>query len=182
MRALVVHASRHGSTQEIAEHIALTLQRYGYETTTQTARYAESPAGYDFVVIGSAVYFNHWLGAAKKYVSKHEKAIVNLPAWLFSSGPVGKETKDAQGRDLRTVLIPKEIAEFERTIRPRNHRVFFGAFDPSKLKFPFSLLLKLPANREKPLLPEGDFRDWKEIETWAASIAEAMIASKASAA
>ena len=49
---------------------------------------------------------------------------------MFSS-----EVKDAQGRDLLVVAEPKEIAEFREAINPRDHRVFFGAFDPKKLGF-----------------------------------------------
>src|SRR6266536_3594454 len=44
--------------------------------------------------------------------------------------------------------------------------VFFGALDPGKLSFAERSLRKLPAARA--MLPEGDFRDWAEIETWPA--------------
>jgi len=44
--------------------------------------------------------------------------------------PLGTEVKDAQGREVRGVIEPKEIAEFKETIMPRDHRVFFGALDP----------------------------------------------------
>ncbi len=43
------------------------------------------------------------------------------------------QPKDAQGRDLRVVWEPKEIAEFRDAINPRDLRVFFGALDNSKL-------------------------------------------------
>ncbi len=45
--------------------------------------------------------------------------------------------------------------------------VFFGALDPGKLSFAERSLRKLPAARA--MLPEGDFRDWAEIETWPAA-------------
>ena len=182
MRALVVHASRSGSTQEIAERIAETLRHSGFEAVTQSAAKADSPADYDFVVIGSAVYFNRWMRPAKQFVRKHQKILLNRPVWLFSSGPIGTEKKDAQGRDLCTVLVPKEIPEFRRAIRPKSHRVFFGAMDPGKLKFPLSLLLKLPANEGNAVFPLGDFRDWNDVEAWADSIAKAMTASNVSVA
>jgi hypothetical protein len=52
---------------------------------------------------------------------------------------------------------------------PRGHHVFFGALDPRKLTFAERSLRKLPAARAA--LPEGDFRDWPEIDDWAAGIA-----------
>jgi menaquinone-dependent protoporphyrinogen oxidase len=41
--------------------------------------------------------------------------------------------------------------------------------DPTSLTLPEKAMRKLPAG--KALLPEGDFRDWDDIDAWAASIA-----------
>jgi menaquinone-dependent protoporphyrinogen oxidase len=46
--------------------------------------------------------------------------------------------------------------------------------DSSKLGFLHRLIYKLPANRDNALFPQGDFRDWSDIESWAASIAQAL--------
>jgi len=69
-------------------------------------------------------------------------------------------------------LEPKEIAEFREAINPRDHRVFFGAFDRKKLGFKDRMVAMMPATRA--LFPEGDFRNWNDIETWAISIALAL--------
>ena len=61
------------------------------------------------------------------------------------------------------------MAEFEGAIEPKGHRVFFGALDPDKLGFSERAIRKLPAART--MLPEGDFRDWTEIDAWASGIA-----------
>ena len=100
---------------------------------------------------------------------RNQAVLANRPVWLFSSGPLGTETTDAQGRDLREAAAPKELAELTQAITPRDHRVFFGALDRTRLGFPERLLRMLPAGRE--LLLEGDFRDWADIETWARGIA-----------
>ena len=76
--------------------------------------------------------------------------------------PLGTELADAKGWDLRTVTVPKEIPEFTEALHPRGHHVFFGALDPAKLTFAERSLRKLPAARAA--LPEGDFRDWPEID------------------
>jgi menaquinone-dependent protoporphyrinogen oxidase len=65
--------------------------------------------------------------------------------------------------------VPKEIPEFLEALHPRGHHVFFGALDPRKLTFAERSLRKLPAARAA--LPGGDFRDWPEIDNWAAGIA-----------
>jgi menaquinone-dependent protoporphyrinogen oxidase len=174
MRVLVVHASRYGSTQGIAERIAATLRQHDVETTVMPVQQAGDPADYDAVVIGSAAYYFHWLKRATEFVRRNRAALAARPVWLFSSGPLGTEVKDAQGRDLRVITEPKEIAEFRETIHPRDHRVFFGALDRNKLGLTHRLMLKLPVNRDNALFPLGDFRDWNDIEAWACGIAEAL--------
>jgi menaquinone-dependent protoporphyrinogen oxidase len=174
MRVLVVYASRYGATQEIAERIAATLRQQSLDATVQSAKRADDPVGYDAAVIGSAAYYFHWMKPATEFVRRNCDALTRRPVWLFSSGPLGTETKDAQGRDVLAVTEPKEIAEFRKIIRPKGHRVFFGALDPSKLGFTHRLLLKLPANRDNALFPVGDFRDWNEVEGWANSIAKTL--------
>jgi menaquinone-dependent protoporphyrinogen oxidase len=91
-------------------------------------------------------------------VHGHQAILARHPVWLFSSGPLGTEVKDAEQQ-------PKEMAEFQQALRPRDERIFFGALDYHKLSFPERMILK--AMRA----PEGDFRDWPAIEAWAASIA-----------
>jgi menaquinone-dependent protoporphyrinogen oxidase len=174
MRVLVVYASRYGATQEIAERIAATLRQQSLDATVQSAKRADDPVSYDAAVIGSAAYYFHWMKPATEFVRRNCDALTRRPVWLFSSGPLGTETKDAQGRDVLAVTEPKEIAEFRKIIRPKGHRVFFGALDPSKLGFTHRLLLKLPANRDNALFPVGDFRDWNEVEGWANSIAKTL--------
>ena len=125
--------------------------------------------GYDAFVVGSAVYAGHWQKEASAFVQRNRTVLASRPVWLFSSGPLGTEATDAKGRDLTVAAEPKEIAEFEGAIGPKGHRVFFGALDPGKLGFSERAIRKLPAART--MLPEGDFRDWTEIDAWASDIA-----------
>ena len=174
MRVLVIYASRYGTTQGIAERIAAALRQQGLEATVEAAQQAGDPADYDAAVLGSAAYFFHWMKPAASFVRRNAQALSNRPVWLFSSGPLGDKQQDAQGRDLRTVLEPKEIAEFRETVKPRDHRVFFGAMDAKKLGFWHRLIYKMPANRDNAIFPLGDFRDWADIDAWAIGIATAL--------
>jgi len=176
MRVLVAYASRYGATQGIAERIAATLRQQGHEAIVEAAEKADDPAAYDAAVIGSAAYMFHWMKAATKFVQGNAGALASRPVWLFSSGPLGTKEKDGQGRNLCEFLEPKEIAEFRTTFKPRDHRVFFGAMDSSKLGFLHRLIYKMPANRDNAMFPQGDFRNWVEIEAWAGSIAQSLTA------
>jgi len=177
MRVLVAYASRYGATQGIAERIAAILGAHGVEVALKPVQYAGDPAGYDAVVVGSATYYFHWMKKATEFVRRHRTALAERPVWLFSSGPLGSEANDSEGRDKCAVTVPKEIAEFRESIQPRDHRVFFGALGREKLGFTHRLMLKLPVNRENAIFPLGDFRDWAEINGWAANIAESLKAS-----
>jgi menaquinone-dependent protoporphyrinogen oxidase len=177
MRVLVVYASRYGATQGIAERIAASLHRQHHAPSLQSVRDASDPAGYDAVIIGSATYYFHWMKPATNFLRHNRRALANRPVWLFSSGPLGTKQTDDRGRDMREFLEPKEIPEFQNIVEPRDHQVFFGAFNPDRLGFTHRLIYKMPANRDNALFPPGDFRNWPEIDAWAGTIAESLKSS-----
>jgi menaquinone-dependent protoporphyrinogen oxidase len=114
-----------------------------------------------------------------RFVKRNSAVLASRPVWLFSSGPIGTKTTDPQGRDLRAIAEPKKITEFRSAISPRDHRVFFGALDLSKLGITERSLSKMPAGRE--LFAEGDFRDQADIRAWATGIAQDLEAREATA-
>lgn len=169
MRILVIYSSRYGATGAIAERLGGKLIAAGHEVVVRPVKGVGDLTGFDGFVIGSAVYFGKWRKDAAEFVRRHAGELGDgRPVWLFSSGPLGTEETDDQGRDLRTEAIPREISEFQESIRPRGHRVFFGVLEPKRLGLRDRLIRKLPAGRG--LLPEGDFRSWGEIDAWAIEI------------
>ena len=171
MHVLVAYASRHGATQGIAERIAETLRAAGLEVDARSATSVKGLAGYDAFVIGSAAYMFHWEKAAAKLVRRNQAVLARKPVWLFSSGPLGTEATDAKGRDQKVAGVPKEIPEMLAAVGARDHRVFFGAYEKDRKLIGLAerFVSVMPAARDA--LPEGDFRDWPEIEAWAAGIA-----------
>lgn len=166
MRVLVAHASRLGSTREIAERVAATIGRRGIETRTAAVSEPIDPAEYDAVVIGSAVYAGHWMTEAVEFVRRHREALGGRPVWLFSSGPVGATATKYPP------VVPPEIAELEHLVGARGHRTFAGALDRSAIDAAgFGLAMRFIAKR---LVPEGDYRDWEDIDAWAEAIARAL--------
>jgi menaquinone-dependent protoporphyrinogen oxidase len=158
MTVLVAYASKHGSTQGIAEHITEKLRQLGREVEIQPMDAVEDLGSYEAFVIGSAIYYGSWLKEATEWVRRNKTILARHQVWLFSSGPLGTDVTDAEQQ-------PKEIAEFQKAIRPRDQRIFFGAIDHDKLSFGERMMAKAVR------APKGDFRDWKAIEDWAESIA-----------
>jgi menaquinone-dependent protoporphyrinogen oxidase len=175
MRAVVVYASKYGFTKGIADFIADTIRQNGVEAVAQEADKLKTIEDHDAFVIGSAVFYGKWMKEAREFVTRNREVLASRPVWLFSSGPVGKETMDKQGHDLREASAPKDIAEFKRIINPRDHRVFYGGLDISKH---LSLRILSRSSSVRAGLPDGDFRDWKEIEAWATNIAQDLRTTK----
>ncbi|HYA00523.1 MAG TPA: flavodoxin domain-containing protein [Candidatus Binatia bacterium] len=166
---LVAYASRHGFTQGIAERVAETLRASGQSVDLIPAGSAGDITGYQAYVVGSAAYIGSWLRPATELVQRNQAVLAGKPVWLFSSGPLGTATTDPKGKDILEASEPKQFAEFRTVLHPRDLHVFFGGLDPDRLGPAERVVRSTPAGR--PLLPQGDFRDWKAIDTWARGIA-----------
>ena len=180
MRLLVAYASKSGYTKGIAEFIGERLNQRGIDADVFDVEDVKDPSQYDAFAIGSALYMFHWMKEAKQFVMRNKHLLATRPVWLFSSGPIGTSKTDTKGRNVLEVSGPKEIDELREATRPRDHKIFFGGLDGSKLTgttgFMYRMVTRSKSARDA--MPEGDFRDWKEIEAWANSIADAVTSSK----
>ncbi len=171
MRVLIAYATRHGATAGIASRIAETLAVSGHDAVAIPVDQVEDLGAYDAVVVGGAAYMFHWLKQAVHFVAQHREELTVRPVWFFSSGPLGTEKVDEQGRDVLVTSRPQEFDELTALVNARGERVFFGAYDPNAA--PVGLAERsmrlMPAARAS--LPSGDFRDWHAIDAWAREIA-----------
>lgn len=183
IKVLIGYASRHGGTKGIAERIGAVLAGEALlEPIVVNVEEDPDPALADACILGSGVYIGSWLKEAVDYAWRHSSALAERPVWLFSSGPLKGSTKEkpAATDPLEDALGPAEgpgsggrrkVAELSAAIHPRDHRVFFGRFDPEQpaKSMPERLLRLMPAGKD--ILPPGDYRDWAVIEAWAREIA-----------
>jgi menaquinone-dependent protoporphyrinogen oxidase len=159
---LVAYASEHGSTQEIAEHIAQTLSAAGLHVDLREAGNVHSLDAYEGVVIGSAVYMGRWRGSAKRLVKRNERRLAERSVWLFSSGPVGETPDEDDARAYKYTHPGFALGEAER-IGAHDHTVFGG-------RVPDSGFITRSMRQNTP--PElRDLRDWDAIARWAEGIA-----------
>jgi menaquinone-dependent protoporphyrinogen oxidase len=162
MNVLVAYGSKHGATKGIAERIAAQLRAEGQQAAAQPVEAVGDLGGYDAFVIGSAVYADRWTREATEFVQRHRAMLASRPVWLFSSGPIGTMATRHEP------VEPKGVTAIRRALSPQDHRVFFGAWDRSKLdRSKLGFAERIVAKR----LPQGDFRDWAAIEAWADGIA-----------
>ena len=169
MNVLVAYATHHGATREIAERIGAVLGEMGLGVSVEPADRVRDVRRFDAFVVGSALYCG-WLKEAVDFVQRNKAVLAGSPVWLFSSGPLGSGTLDAQGRDVAEAATPKEIARLRETVHARDHHVFFGAYDPTAKPVGFlERTFRLVPNNAA-ILQAGDFRDWAEIGAWAQAI------------
>lgn len=171
MNILVAYASRHGSTAGIAERIAADLRSAGLPAEARPVTEIPDVTPYDAVVVGAAAYMFHWLKEATRFVKRHRTVLSERPVWLFSSGPLGTDLVDDEGKNVLEATRPKEFDELHELIHPRGERVFFGAWDPDAPPAGMGerMIRLVPAS--KTAMPAGDFRDWPAIDAWAGEIA-----------
>ena len=156
MHLLVTAASKHGSTNGIAEAIAETLRGSGHDVDAVAPEDVTALERYDAVVLGSAVYTGRWMDAARTFADRHAEALLTRPVWLFSSGPLGDPPKPIEE--------PPEVAPLAERLAACGHRVFPGRLDRDDLGFLERTVTRAVGS------PDGDFRDWDEIRAWAAEI------------
>ena len=160
MTVLVTAASRHGATADIATTIAETLRGEGVAAATLAPDEVNGIDGIDALVIGSSVYAGHWLPDATGLVREIAIDLADRPVWLFSSGPLGEPLKPDGD--------PVDAAEMVRLTGARQHRVFGGRLDRHRLGFGERAICA--ALR----VPDGDFRPWEDVRSWAREIAASL--------
>lgn len=162
MKVLVTAASKHGATAEMADWIGQTLRTSGLDVDVRRPQDVASLDGIDAVVLGSAVYAGHWLSPATKLVERVGPQFKARPSWLFSSGPAGDPPQpDSDPVDVEAML---------EATSAREHRVFAGLIDRSKLGFAeWAIVAALR-------VPNGDYRQRADVEAWARGIAAALVA------
>lgn len=166
MKALVLYASRHGSTAQTAERIARRLADRDVPVDIRRVDAAVRLDDVDAIVFGAPVYDQSWPPEATGFVAQHREALAARPLWLFSVGSFG-DTKRLLGPLARKE--PHDIAQLQASLRPRDYRVFQGVIEKQQWPFWSRALFHLFGGRF------GDHRDWAAVDEWGDGIATALL-------
>ncbi len=169
-KVLVAYASKHHATAEIAEAIAAELRTRGLDADCVEAAQAGC-AGYQAVILGSAVYTGRWRKHARDFLAHNHDVLATMPLWIFSSGPTGEHAAEQLDDDSRW-LEPHKVLELAEAAGMRGHMVFAGKVPDD----PHGFMEKSVA-RNTPQAYR-DARDWDAIRQWADEIADELSSTR----
>ncbi len=155
-KTLVAYVTRGGSTAEIAQAIAKTLTAQGAEVDVLPVNKVTDLKNYQAVVLGSAIRMSRWLPDAVKCVEHNQVQLSQMPTAFFAVHLMNIGGDETSLRSRQAYLDPIRLL-----INPQKEAFFAGVGDWKKVSFLDGLIGKAVK------APEGDFRDWNAIRSWA---------------
>jgi len=193
-RILIVYAGMYGSTAGVEDVIGQELSRLGAVVETQPASDAIDISSYEAVIVGSAIKYCKWLPDAVNFVQTHREVLSRMPVAYFLTCVDLTRVHEDMGYPVSIFVDPKlgnppkakdKLSIWEQMhllsnlmdpvfrkapqVRPVSIAVFKGRLDFSQLRAIDWLPIRLGAFVTKRI-PEGDFRNWEAIRSWAASL------------
>ena len=145
---LVVYATKHGSTREVAADVGCVLRQTGFEVEISPAREVKNLDRYQAVVLGGALYMGRLHKDARKLLKRVGGELASLPLAVFAMGPKSTEPHELEAAGAQLERALNAVPE----VKPLTTAIFGGV-----MKF----------GRKKAL----DARDWNAIQTWAEEVA-----------
>jgi menaquinone-dependent protoporphyrinogen oxidase len=167
-KVLVAYASKYGSTGGVADAIGKELCGKDVAADVVLIKNANNISSYQGVIIGGAVYMGKWMSEAVDFVKKNKDALCKVPvAYFLVCMTLAQPTEKNRAKVLSYMdPILKAVPE----IKPVGIGTFAGAMDYNNLSWINKKILKSKGS------PEGDFRDWTAIRTWAEGLCSPLLA------
>lgn len=144
--------------------MATTLRGRGLDVDVSQPEHMFDLTPYGGAIIGSGLYLGDWLGTARAFVDDHADGLQRLPCWLFSSGPLGDAAPEEPISD-------DLVDHFVERTGAVEHRLFGGRLELERLSRTERYIARWAG------ASDGDYRPMDEVESWANSIADALLAS-----
>ena len=165
-RVLVAYGTKYGSTAEIATRIGLRLTSAGFDTDILYANLDIDLAKYDAIIVGSPMYAGKWLPEPALMIVVNRERIQYTPIALFSVGMIDIK-HPGKLRDEHDAWIDETFIQEDVTLNIVASATFNGEY--WRRNFPVWMRIIDSIVR---ITPEGDFRNWGEIDTWADETAD----------
>jgi menaquinone-dependent protoporphyrinogen oxidase len=167
-KVLVTYASRYGSTGGVADAIGKELCNRGAAVDVCMLKNVGDLNEYRGVVIGSAISRGKWLPEAVDFVERNHGVLRQVPVAYFLVCITMREPTEENRRKALAYLDP--VLKAVPHVQPVKVGTFAGALNYSNLSSPIKVIMKFKG------APEGDFRDWTAIRTWAEGLCSPLLA------
>ena len=175
-RILVAYGTKHDSTTEIATRVGERLTAAGFDTDVLHANLGIEVTKYDALVIGSPMYAARWLPEPALLLITNRERITNIPIALFSVGMIDVK-HPGKLREEHDAWVEKAFNQENMLLNVVSTATFTGAY--SRRNLPFYLRIIDAILR---VTPNGDYRQWDEVESWGDEVASTISSELDSAA
>jgi menaquinone-dependent protoporphyrinogen oxidase len=170
---LLVYASTHGHTVEVAARIAHVLEANGVAAHTHDMRAgsAPSPSGYDAVIVGASVHGGRHQPEILDWVKRHRTGLNGKPTAFFSVSLTAADDTEESSRATREYV--DELLDETGWI-PRKTASFAGALQYREYDFMTRLVMRVLMRRHGHTTDIGhdhEFTDWEGVEAFARACA-----------
>ena len=167
-RILMTYGTKYGSTAEIATRIGQRMTASGFDTDVLQANLAIDVTKYDAVIVGSPIYGGKWLADPTLLLVVNHERLRSIPIVLFSVGMIDVK-HPGKLRELHDAWVDEAFAREGINLNIIASVTFDGAYWrrnlPLWMRFVDSIIR---------FGPQGDYRQWARIETWADETAQAL--------
>lgn len=162
-KVLVAYFSFCGTTGGVAEAIGQVLCDKGATVDVRLVKNISDLSSYQAFVIGSAIRSASWWPEAIEFLERNKEELGRKPVAYFLTCLALYKDTEASRRVARSYMDP--VLKAVPNVKPVEMGYFAGALDYSKLNLMYRMVMK--SKMKKRGIPEGDFRDWDAIRSWA---------------
>lgn len=172
-KILVIYASLHGSTAQMAEFMGEKLKKEGIDVSVKSIEDDIDFTSYNGLIMGAPIHRGKWMDGAVEFVKKHRIEFDQLPFACFYT--CMSKAKQPPSRETLNELASYKTAmsELFPTIVHSDIGSFAGMLDYDKCNFLTKLAMWFIMRKNS--LEAGDYRDWKAIESWLSDVKRYLI-------
>ncbi len=161
---LILYASFHGSTAQIAEFMGEKLNIQGISSSVKSINEHIDFSLYNGIIMGAPIHRGKWMGEAIDFVKKHRLKFDHLPfACFYTCIAKAKHPPSKKSLKVFESYLATLIKLFP-SLPPSHIGAFAGMLEYDKCSFFAKLVLWLILRNKG--IGEGDYRDCRAIESW----------------
>ena len=167
-RILVAYGTKYGSTAEIAARVGQRFTDAGFDTDVLQANSGIDITKYDGLVVGSPIYGGKWLADPTLILVVNHERLRTMPIVLFSVGMIDVK-HPGKLRELHDAWVEEAFVQEDVRLNVIASGTFGGAYWRRNLPFWMRIVDSMFR-----FSPQGDYRQWDQIETWADETAQSL--------